>query len=1077
MTGGFGPLPLAENHPPLSTQAGGRILGPRWMHLPTLTIGLLGVQILWSVEMSYAPPYLLSLGLHKPSMAIVFLAGPLSGLFVQPLIGVLADNSTSRWGRRRPYMLAGCAICAASMLLLGYTREVAAVFTGRGNATNDVVTVWLAVLAIYLMDFSINAVQAVDRALLVDTLPPSLQASGNAWAASMLGLGSLVGFFIGNLNLPELLPFLGSSEMQVLSVLVVLLVVTGHLATAVLVRGSCSGTDRAVGLLALWIWIEVPNRHSNHRPSFRAEIQQIWESMWTLPRVIQQICMIQFFAWLGWFPILFYTTVYISDLHARTGTPAVSDAAAEGTRLGSRALFFSAALTLLTNLVLPAFTSTTSSSKSNIKTCVPKIPLVAVWAGSHLLFGACMLATFAVSSVEGATWVIAITGVSWAITQWAPFALLAEAILTSEPRSTANAAAGVRVGVDRDADEGDSLLPRVDEEPTQGGDANADPIGPGDVDDQLDRLDMRSSVPTSPTCAVHSDGGLSAQAGVILGIHNVCIVIPQFLVTILCALAFALFDATDDASPSPPTTPQTFEPEKGNPSAVVYVFRDIACLEPPPSHMDGSTSAKGCPTHEPQSSRTNRAPLHAVLAGFLFFVAGWLTVYRAAFPLPSKSPVHGFYTNISRPHNICPGVRGDSSSYAGYIGLAEDTAEKPRRSFFWFFEAEEGAENAPIMQVLTFGGGPGATAMLQPFTGQGPCLITPNGTKPNINRITERFNLLALEHPVGTGFSYGRMVNNSYDGALDVYDFLQKFFILFPHFSKNRLIISSESSGGTYIPHIATVIHRQNKLRVETKRTSTAHINLDSLDALSHYRWSLYHRCVVTDVYDNATCTKLYGILPACLEGIEASLQNTGMSSEAMAARRAAEELCFSISRGGVKNGTFLFDMRLKCFHSNRLDCIPRLSWMDQFFRDVDTKNALGVPHSINFSALTPEVADGFDQTGDYLLPAHLLYEPLLSEGIRVLHLAGAQDAMCPWPGILSFLKLLRTPFQDAFRKALDVPWPPANLEMATVRSVGTGAGNMSYILVADAGHFVSHDQPRLFKEIMEHWIDNSPFV
>ena len=82
-----------------------RILGPKWAQLPTITVGMLGVSILWSAEMSYgvwtrskyvnnflthdglASPYLLSLGLSKSSMAGVFVAGPLSGLVVQPLIG------------------------------------------------------------------------------------------------------------------------------------------------------------------------------------------------------------------------------------------------------------------------------------------------------------------------------------------------------------------------------------------------------------------------------------------------------------------------------------------------------------------------------------------------------------------------------------------------------------------------------------------------------------------------------------------------------------------------------------------------------------------------------------------------------------------------------------------------------------------------------------------------------------------------------------------------------------------------------------------------------------------------------
>ena len=127
-------------------------------------------------------------------------------------------------------MLLGTVICVFAMLLLGFTRSVASIFTALGShsvgliarpktswltfSQNDVVTIWLAIFAIYLIDFSINVgehsrskfkdiniltdvvVQAVDRALLVDTIPSSEQASGNAWAARMLGVGSVIGFFV-----------------------------------------------------------------------------------------------------------------------------------------------------------------------------------------------------------------------------------------------------------------------------------------------------------------------------------------------------------------------------------------------------------------------------------------------------------------------------------------------------------------------------------------------------------------------------------------------------------------------------------------------------------------------------------------------------------------------------------------------------------------------------------------------------------------------------------------------------------------------------------------------------------------
>ncbi|KAJ7050399.1 major facilitator superfamily domain-containing protein [Mycena amicta] len=515
MPGGFAALPLAEAS--RATAGSSRILGPTRARFPILTMGLLAIQLLWAVEMSHAPPYLLSLGLAKSNMAIVFAAGPLSGFLVQPLIGILADNSTSRWGRRRPYMLTGCVLCAAGMLLLGFTREFAAIFTGWNNPFNNTLTVWLAILSIYLVDFSVNAVQAMDRALLVDTLPPSMQASANAWAARMLGVGGILGFFVGNLDLPTYLPLLGSTELQVLSVMVAGLLLFAHLTTAMLVKEKT---------------LIRPPDHA--QPSLYRELRQLFSSMFSLPRIIQQICAIQFFAWLGWFPVLFYTTMYISDLYARSQAAGANttEIAAEGTRLGSRALFFSAVLSLSTNLVLPSFVrlSPLESNQRNADAKpshwieIPeglKIPLSTLWAWSHLLFGMCMLGTFLVTSVDGATFMIALTGIPWAITQWAPFSLLGEAILTTNH----------------------TTAPEAHED--------------SDEIKMEDRMALNES----------SEPNLSSQAGVILGIHNIYVVIPQFLVTILCAVVFAIFDG-DTAMDRNASTANSERP-----NSVVYIFR------------------------------------------------------------------------------------------------------------------------------------------------------------------------------------------------------------------------------------------------------------------------------------------------------------------------------------------------------------------------------------------------------------------------------------------------------------------------------------------------------------------------
>lgn len=58
-------------------------------------------------------------------MSLVFIAGPLSGLIMQPLVGILADRSKSKFGRRRPFILGGCAIAVAGMMALGWAKEMA----------------------------------------------------------------------------------------------------------------------------------------------------------------------------------------------------------------------------------------------------------------------------------------------------------------------------------------------------------------------------------------------------------------------------------------------------------------------------------------------------------------------------------------------------------------------------------------------------------------------------------------------------------------------------------------------------------------------------------------------------------------------------------------------------------------------------------------------------------------------------------------------------------------------------------------------------------------------------------------
>ncbi|KAJ7915314.1 alpha/beta-hydrolase [Mycena leptocephala] len=466
-----------------------------------------------------------------------------------------------------------------------------------------------------------------------------------------------------------------------------------------------------------------------------------------------------------------------------------------------------------------------------------------------------------------------------------------------------------------------------------------------------------------------------------------------------------------------------------------------------------------------------------------------LTLVLAALTLFSgHSPLLGrphrqrpFYHNITEVQGVCIDVNNRTASYAGHIGLHGDSNESPKRSFFWYFEAENEAESAPI--ILTIGGGPGTSGMMNALWGQSPCLATEIGLAPNPHRWTEHHNLIVLDHPVGAGFSYGSMVNNSRSAAYDVYDFLQKFFVLFPHLVGNKFVVSGGSYGGVYVPNIATVIHEQNTLlKSGTGCSGAVHILLDALilsnplsNPMAHFTWLLQFRCMDHSFYNSTECRRLYSVLPAYLESVEMAFRLPTLEN-----RLASIELCGALNSGenhGInpENIRETVVPKTLTLRRIRLAVIPSSNGLRTSLR-TRLCGVAGTFTRPQLHSAQPGRQCRILYRGDLLRPHHLLYPPLLAAGIRLLraYYIGAQDANCPWPGIWSFLKLLETPFQQEFLAAPDVPWPSE--DVATMRTVGGGAGKMAYILVQEAGHFTVKDQPALAKKIVEHWVADKPF-
>ncbi|KAG5354568.1 General alpha-glucoside permease [Yarrowia sp. B02] len=438
-----------------------------------LTLTIAGLQFTWGVEMSYVNVYLLSLGMSKSSISLVWAMGPLAGLVTQPVVGLLSDSCSSRWGRRRPFMVVGSLFVSLSLVTMAWAKELAPLlfFVPEESATR-----LIAVLSVFLTDFSINTVQACCRALIVDILPSSLQQAGNGWAARQTAVGHLIGYFLGFLNLVALTGgWMGSTQLKclcVISSLALLFTVglTSYLTTEqVLVKTENHEQVTLQGVI----------RHT------RDIFASICATAFSLPSRMRRIVSVQFFAWYGWFSFLYYSSTWVGEVYQRQhGIEDGDDKVGRIGRIGSMSLTVFSVVSLIASFVMP-FLATNSLFRWRPR-------LTGIWTTAHLIFSLAMFSTMYVGSVGAATAVIAFCGYSWAITTWAPFALMGEEIHRIE----------------------DSL--------------------PSHETDHLDENSDRTA------------DSRTSHTGVYLGIHNMAISAPQFVCTFVSSFVFYLMEGGED---------------------------------------------------------------------------------------------------------------------------------------------------------------------------------------------------------------------------------------------------------------------------------------------------------------------------------------------------------------------------------------------------------------------------------------------------------------------------------------------------------------------------------------------------
>lgn len=142
-----------------------------------MNVGFFGLQFSFGLQQANMGPIYGFLGADEATMPLLWLAGPMTGLLVQPIIGAMSDRTQSRWGRRTPYFLIGAIICSVSLFLMPYSSAL-----------------WMAASLLWILDAGNNITMEPYRAYVADRLVPDQRATGFLTQSAFTGLAQTLSY-------------------------------------------------------------------------------------------------------------------------------------------------------------------------------------------------------------------------------------------------------------------------------------------------------------------------------------------------------------------------------------------------------------------------------------------------------------------------------------------------------------------------------------------------------------------------------------------------------------------------------------------------------------------------------------------------------------------------------------------------------------------------------------------------------------------------------------------------------------------------------------------------------------------
>jgi maltose/moltooligosaccharide transporter len=255
-----------------------------------MSLGFMGIQFGFALQNANVSRIFETLGAVKDELPILWLAAPVTGLLVQPIIGYYSDRTWfPKWGRRRPYFMAGAILATITLFLMPNSMAL-----------------WMAVVMLWLMDASINISMEPFRAFVGDMLPNEQRTDGFAMQTFFIGVGAVVA---------SALPWMFTNWFGVSNV-----APEGQIPDSVKWSFYLGG----IAFLSAVMWtvfttkeyppddIEKLKKENSERGVFDGLIEA-FKGILEMPKTMVQLSFVQFFSWFALFAMWIYTTSAVTS--------------------------------------------------------------------------------------------------------------------------------------------------------------------------------------------------------------------------------------------------------------------------------------------------------------------------------------------------------------------------------------------------------------------------------------------------------------------------------------------------------------------------------------------------------------------------------------------------------------------------------------------------------------------------------------------------------------------------------------------------------------------------------------------